>query len=216
MMQPERHIQNFDSKSRGNSFAYDVKRDVYNEETFQQEHRRKSTSSGNLDIDITTVRHHVQCRCSWHKFIKCMLTIFPFLEWMCFYRFKDWLLGDLLAGISVGLVQVPQGLTFSLLARQLIPPFNIAYAAFCSSVIYVIFGSCHQMSIGPFFLVSALMIDVLTLYPFNSGHLILGTFIKDDFSNPFFYEAYNRSLSTVAATTFLTGIIQVRPESLNF
>lgn len=70
--------------------------------------------------------------------------------------------------------------------------------------------------IGPFFLVSALMIDVLTLYPFNSGHLILGTFIKDDFSNPFFYEAYNRSLSTVAATTFLTGIIQVRPESLNF
>lgn len=62
MMQPERHIQNFDSKSRGNSFTYDVKRDVYNEETFQQEHRRKSTSSGNVDIDITTVRHRVQCR----------------------------------------------------------------------------------------------------------------------------------------------------------
>lgn len=42
------------------------------------------------------------------------------------------------------------GLTLSLLARQLIPPLNIAYAAFCSSVIYVIFGSCHQMSIGEF------------------------------------------------------------------
>lgn len=38
-----------------------------------------------------------------------MLTVFPFLEWMCLYRFKDWLLGDLLAGLSVGLVQVPQG-----------------------------------------------------------------------------------------------------------
>ena len=47
--------------------------------------------------------------CSWHKFLRCMLTIFPFLEWMCLYRFKDWLLGDLLAGMSVGLVQVPQG-----------------------------------------------------------------------------------------------------------
>uniref|UniRef100_A0A667GLN8 Solute carrier family 26 member 8 n=1 Tax=Lynx canadensis TaxID=61383 RepID=A0A667GLN8_LYNCA len=145
-----------------------------------------------------------------------MLTIFPFLEWMCLYRFKDWLLGDLLAGISVGLVQVPQALTFSLLARQLIPPLNVCYAAFCSSVIYVIFGSCHQMSIGSYFLVSALMINVLRLYPFNSGHLILGAFIKDDFSKPSFFEDYNRSLSVVASTTFLTGIIQLSMGLLGF
>ncbi|XP_063135206.1 testis anion transporter 1 isoform X10 [Rattus norvegicus] len=101
------------------------------------------------------------------------------------------------------------GLTLSLLTRQLIPPLNVAYAAFCSSVIYVIFGSCHQMSIGPFFLVSALMINVLKERPFNNGHLIMGTFVKDDFSVPTFYLNYNRSLSMVASTTFLTGIIQL-------
>ena len=37
-----------------------------------------------------------------------------------------------------------------LLARHLIPPLNVSYAAFCASVIYGIFGSCHQMSIGEF------------------------------------------------------------------
>ncbi|XP_022281684.1 testis anion transporter 1 isoform X7 [Canis lupus baileyi] len=216
MMQPERSAQSFGYKYRQNSFTYDVKRDVYNEETFQQEHRRKSISSGNLDIDITTFRHHVQCRCSWHKFLRCILTIFPFLEWVCLYRFKDWLIGDLLAGISVGCVQVPQVLTFSLLTRQLIPPLNVCYAAFCSSLIYVIFGSCHQMSIGSFFLVSALMINVLRLYPFNSGHLVLGTFIKEDFSAPSFLVDYNRSLSVVASTTFLTGIIQLSMGLLGF
>ncbi|KAF6116167.1 solute carrier family 26 member 8 [Phyllostomus discolor] len=216
MMQIESSSQEFDSKYRENSFTYDVKRDVYNEETFQQEHRRKSASSGNMDIDITTVRHHVQCRCSWHKFLRCMLTIFPFLEWMCLYRFKDWLLGDLLAGMSVGLVQVPQVLTFSLLARQLIPPLNVSYAAFCSSILYVIFGSCHQMSIGPFFLLSTLVVNILKLHPFNSGHLILGSFIKQDFTNPSFYTAYNRSLSVVASTTFLTGIIQLSMGMLGF
>ncbi|KAF6116171.1 solute carrier family 26 member 8 [Phyllostomus discolor] len=215
-MQIESSSQEFDSKYRENSFTYDVKRDVYNEETFQQEHRRKSASSGNMDIDITTVRHHVQCRCSWHKFLRCMLTIFPFLEWMCLYRFKDWLLGDLLAGMSVGLVQVPQVLTFSLLARQLIPPLNVSYAAFCSSILYVIFGSCHQMSIGPFFLLSTLVVNILKLHPFNSGHLILGSFIKQDFTNPSFYTAYNRSLSVVASTTFLTGIIQLSMGMLGF
>ncbi|XP_077856248.1 testis anion transporter 1 isoform X6 [Macaca mulatta] len=147
--------------------------------------------------------------CSWHRFLRCMLTIFPFLEWMCMYRLKDWLLGDLLAGISVGLVQVPQGLTLSLLARQLIPPLNIAYAAFCSSVIYVIFGSCHQMSIGSFFLVSALLINVLKISPFNNGHLVMGSFLKDEFSAPSYLMGYNKSLSVVATTTFLTGIIQI-------
>lgn len=47
--------------------------------------------------------------CTWHKFLRCMITIFPFLKWVCFYRWKDWLLGDLLAGLSVGFVQIPQG-----------------------------------------------------------------------------------------------------------
>ncbi|KAM8779271.1 testis anion transporter 1 [Rhynchonycteris naso] len=216
MMQPRRSVHGFDSYYGENSFSYDIKRDVYNEENFQQEHRRKSTSSGNMDIDITTFSHRVQCRCSWHKFIRCVCTIFPFLKWICLYRFKDWLLGDLLAGISVGLVQIPQVLTFNLLARQLIPPFNISYAAFCSSVIYVIFGSCHQLSIGSFFLVSALMINVLKLDPFNSGHMILGTFIKEDFSKPHFFTAYNRSLSVVASTTFLTGVIQLSMGLLGF
>uniref|UniRef100_A0A8C6GRU7 Solute carrier family 26, member 8 n=1 Tax=Mus spicilegus TaxID=10103 RepID=A0A8C6GRU7_MUSSI len=208
-MQTERSLQSFSNRYRQIPFVYDVKRSVYNEENFQQEHRKKGPTSGNVDIDITTFKHHVQCRCSWHKFLRCMLTVFPFLEWICLYRFKDWLLGDLLAGLSVGLVQVPQGLILSLLTRQLIPPLNVTYAAFCSSVIYVIFGSCHQMSIGPFLLVSALMINVLKDRPFNSGHLILGTFVKDDFSVPTFYLSYNRSLSMVASTTFLTGIIQL-------
>ncbi|XP_036022902.1 testis anion transporter 1 [Onychomys torridus] len=208
-MQIERSIQTSGNRYRRTPFSYDVKRNVYNEENFQQEHKRKAPSSGNVDVNITTFKHHVQCRCSWHKFLRCMLTVFPFLEWMCLYRFKDWLLGDLLAGLSVGLVQVPQGLTLSLLTRQLIPPLNVTYAAFCSSVIYVIFGSCHQMSIGPFFLVSALMINILKERPFNNGHLIMGTFVKDDFSLPTFYINYNKSLSVVASTTFLTGIIQL-------
>ncbi|XP_047414439.1 testis anion transporter 1 [Sciurus carolinensis] len=208
-MQPERSSQIYSYKYSQNSFLYDVKREIYNEENFQQEHRRRASSSGTMDINITTFRHHVQCRCSWHRFLRCMYIIFPFLEWTYSYRFKDWLLGDLLAGLSVGIVQIPQGLTLSLMIRQLIPPLNVAYTSFCSSVIYVIFGSCHQMSIGPFFLVSALMINVLKERPFNYGHLVMGTFLKDDFTSPYFYTDYNRSLSVVQTTTFLTGIFQL-------
>ena len=64
---------------------------------------------GPVDFFFGELKSVLSRRCSWHKFRRCLLTVFPFLEWMCFYRFKDWLLGDLLAGISVGLVQIPQG-----------------------------------------------------------------------------------------------------------
>lgn len=82
--------------------------------------------------------------------------------------------------------------------------------------VFLTLQSVSQTSFtGPFFLVSALMINVLKERPFNNGHLIMGTFVKDDFSLPTFYINYNGSLSVVASTTFLTGIIQVGAESPN-
>uniref|UniRef100_A0A4X2LJ66 Solute carrier family 26 member 8 n=1 Tax=Vombatus ursinus TaxID=29139 RepID=A0A4X2LJ66_VOMUR len=196
-------------KRKASKFFYDVKREVYNEETFQREHRRKGTSSGNVDINITTIKHRVQCRCSWKRFKKVMFGVFPFLEWMCVYRFKDWLLGDLLAGLNVGLVQVPQGLILGVLIRMLIPPLNISYSSFCCSMIYIIFGTSHHVSVGNFFLVSALMANVLNKIMFNSGHLLMGTFVRGDFEDPAYSLDYEKALSVMQAVTFLTGIIQL-------
>uniref|UniRef100_A0A7N4P8C0 Solute carrier family 26 member 8 n=1 Tax=Sarcophilus harrisii TaxID=9305 RepID=A0A7N4P8C0_SARHA len=189
-------------------FFYDVKREVYNEESFQKEHRRKGASSGDVDINITTIKHRVQFRCSWKRFKKVIFGIFPFLEWMCVYQFKDWLLGDLLAGLNVGLVQVPQGLILAVLIRMLIPPLNISYSSFCCSMIYIIFGTSHHVSIGNFFLVSALMANVLNKIMFNSGHLLMGTFVRGDFEDPAYSLDYEKALSVMQAVTFLTGIIQ--------
>uniref|UniRef100_A0A3B2W7P2 Solute carrier family 26, member 8 n=1 Tax=Mus musculus TaxID=10090 RepID=A0A3B2W7P2_MOUSE len=60
-MQTERSLQSFSNRYTQIPFVYDVKRSVYNEENFQQEHRKKGPTSGNVDIDITTFKHHVQC-----------------------------------------------------------------------------------------------------------------------------------------------------------
>ncbi|KAM9005474.1 testis anion transporter 1 isoform X3 [Sarcophilus harrisii] len=196
-------------KPKGSKFFYDVKREVYNEESFQKEHRRKGASSGDVDINITTIKHRVQFRCSWKRFKKVIFGIFPFLEWMCVYQFKDWLLGDLLAGLNVGLVQVPQGLILAVLIRMLIPPLNISYSSFCCSMIYIIFGTSHHVSIGNFFLVSALMANVLNKIMFNSGHLLMGTFVRGDFEDPAYSLDYEKALSVMQAVTFLTGIIQL-------
>uniref|UniRef100_A0A6I8PLM5 STAS domain-containing protein n=1 Tax=Ornithorhynchus anatinus TaxID=9258 RepID=A0A6I8PLM5_ORNAN len=198
----------FGSRNRARKYIYNVRRDVYNEENFQREHKRRP-SSVNVDIHITTVRHRVQCRCSWRKFRRIVLMLFPFLNWVCVYRLRDWLLGDVLAGLNVGLIQIPQGLAIALLTRLLIPPLNVFYSTFCCSMLYVIFGTSHHVSVGSFFLVSALMAPVLQGIMFNSGNLLVGNFTKVNFTDPEFMQNYNQALSMMATLTFLTGAIQL-------
>lgn len=46
---------------------------------------------------------------SWGRFRKITLKMFPVLNWLFSYRFREWFLRDLHAGLSVGMFQIPQG-----------------------------------------------------------------------------------------------------------
>lgn len=77
---------------------------------------------------------------------RCMYYI-PFLDWLSSYKLKEYLPGDIAAGISVGIMLVPQGLAYSYLAR--VPPIHGLYTAFFPVLIYAMFGNSRQLSIGP-------------------------------------------------------------------
>ncbi|QXP71961.1 solute carrier family 26 protein [Polaribacter sp. R2A056_3_33] len=72
--------------------------------------------------------------------------IIPILEWLPNYNtslFK----GDLLAGITVGIILIPQGIAYALIAG--LPPIYGLYCALVPQVMYAIFGSSRQVAIGP-------------------------------------------------------------------
>ena len=72
--------------------------------------------------------------------------IIPILEWLPNYNtslFK----GDLLAGITVGIILIPQGIAYALIAG--LPPIYGLYCALVPQVMYSIFGSSRQVAIGP-------------------------------------------------------------------
>jgi MFS superfamily sulfate permease-like transporter len=60
---------------------------------------------------------------------------------------RQWLRGDLVAGLTVAALIVPKNLGYAGIAG--IPLQNGLYAAAAGAILYAIFGSCRQISMGP-------------------------------------------------------------------
>ena len=73
-------------------------------------------------------------------------SILPILDWLPNYK-KDWLKGDISAGITVGVMLVPQGIAYAMIAG--LPPIYGLYTALIPQIIYAIFGTSRQLSVGP-------------------------------------------------------------------
>jgi SulP family sulfate permease len=75
----------------------------------------------------------------------------PFVKW---FTAPDTLKADLLAGITVALVAIPQSLAYAQLAG--VPAYYGLYAALIPTVIGALFGSSKQLSTGPVAMTSLL------------------------------------------------------------
>jgi hypothetical protein len=72
-------------------------------------------------------------------------SLFPCIDWIPRYNWR-WLLGDSIAGLTVGLVVVPQAMAYALLA-DLTPEFGL-YTSFVGAAIYWLFGTSKDIVIG--------------------------------------------------------------------
>jgi sulfate permease, SulP family len=77
---------------------------------------------------------------------------FPFLTWIGELRHPRTLRADLIAGITVALVLVPQSMAYAQLAG--LPVQYGLYAAFLPPIVAALFGSSRQLSTGPVAVVS--------------------------------------------------------------
>ena len=77
--------------------------------------------------------------------------IFPSLEWLPGYDSRQ-LKNDLVAGLTVALVLIPQSMAYAQLAG--LPSYYGLYAAFLPPTIAALFGSSRQLATGPVAVVS--------------------------------------------------------------
>ncbi|BBL61464.1 DNA repair protein HhH-GPD [Methanobrevibacter arboriphilus] len=78
--------------------------------------------------------------------LKEVKKLFPILKWGKSYN-KKFLRLDVIAGITVGAITIPEAIAYSSLAG--LPPQAGLYAAFAALLVYFIFGTSNQLSIGP-------------------------------------------------------------------
>lgn len=72
--------------------------------------------------------------------------IFPILTWLPGYS-KSNLRGDLFAGLTVGVMLIPQGMAYAMLAG--LPPVYGLYASIFPMIIYAFLGTSRQLSVAP-------------------------------------------------------------------
>ncbi|MFY0625245.1 MAG: sulfate permease [Reichenbachiella sp.] len=75
-----------------------------------------------------------------------MREIFPFLKAFNHYKSSDFK-GDLVAGLTVGIMLIPQGMAYAMIAG--LPPVYGLYAGIFPPLMYSIFGSSRQLAVGP-------------------------------------------------------------------
>ncbi|KAL7628683.1 hypothetical protein AAE478_000198 [Parahypoxylon ruwenzoriense] len=99
----------------------------------------------------TSAEWLVEITPSGRDIINYLKSLFPFLFWIRFYNLQ-WFIGDLVAGITIGAVVVPQGMAYAKLAN--LPVEFGLYSSFMGVLLYWFFATSKDITIGPVAVVS--------------------------------------------------------------
>uniref|UniRef100_A0A8C2BCQ1 Solute carrier family 26 member 6, like n=1 Tax=Cyprinus carpio TaxID=7962 RepID=A0A8C2BCQ1_CYPCA len=181
---------------------YYVQREIIDEQRLKERSQRMDPSQINLPISH---RLKKSLSCSTPRLKRSIVGFLPVLSWLPRYSIWDYGMPDLVSGISVGIMHLPQGMAYALLAS--LPPVFGLYTSLYPPLIYFIFGTSRHISIGTFTILSIMIGSVTERLAPDSDFLIYnGTNVTEevDIISRDFYR-----VQVAAAATVLGGLIQV-------
>lgn len=164
--------------------------------------------------------------CSVPRLRSTLTGFFPVVRWLPRYKLKEYVWGDVMSGLIVGIILVPQAIAYCLLAG--VEPIYGLYTSFYANIIYFLMGTSRHVSVGIFSLMSLMVGQVVDREVFLAGFDLNDDSIKsspDVFNGTFGFnltgnvhtvelmgmqcgkECY--AITIAAAVTFLAGIYQI-------
>ncbi|XP_063751168.1 solute carrier family 26 member 6-like isoform X1 [Eleginops maclovinus] len=179
--------------------GYSVHREILDEGAVD-EMAEKSDSKTSLSEKVRK-----SMRCSGPRLKSCLLGSFPVVSWLPRYSIRENALGDLISGISVGIMQLPQGMAYALLAS--VPPVFGLYSSFYPVLIYFIFGTSKHISIGTYAVMSVMIGGVIERLAPDSDFMDWNNVTNSSMVNIALRDA--ERVRVAAAVTFMSGIFQI-------
>ncbi|KAM3617150.1 uncharacterized protein V6R79_002960 [Siganus canaliculatus] len=173
-----------------------VYRNIYTEDRFKQAYGSDDDASGSLRLRDKLAG---RCRCSRRACLHLLRERVPIFSWLPRYRLKKWILGDTIAGLTVGILHIPQGMAFALLT-SVAPIFGL-YTSFFPVVLYMIFGTGRHVSTGTFAVVSLMTGSVV--------EQLVPTPLDLNSSSPEAAEFEAQRIGVASAVALLSGIIML-------
>ena len=148
------HVEELESK-------VEIQRPIYTETSFENKYASKKYKGYE---PISEIKKEINSHFGNGKnsLKKQIYNRMPCVKWLKDYRIREYFLADLLAGLIVGIMHIPQGMAYSLLAS--FPPVYGLYTSFFPVIIYWIFGSSRHNSMGTFAVVSLLTAAAISKY----------------------------------------------------
>uniref|UniRef100_A0AAR2LD33 STAS domain-containing protein n=1 Tax=Pygocentrus nattereri TaxID=42514 RepID=A0AAR2LD33_PYGNA len=190
------------SMAKGRKGGYRVEREILNEERLEELSQRLDISQTRIPLSY---RLKNSLRCSVPSLKRRVVSFLPVLYWLPRYSIWDYGMPDLISGISVGIMHLPQGMAYALLAS--LPPVFGLYTSFYPALIYFFFGSSRHISIGTFTVLSIMVGSVTERLAPDADFLIMnGTNVTAEVD---ITARDQYRVQVAAATTVLAGLIQV-------
>ncbi|XP_063065745.1 solute carrier family 26 member 6 [Engraulis encrasicolus] len=144
-------------------------------------------------------------RCSGSRAKSCFFSCVPLFYWLPRYSLKDNAIGDLISGISVGIMHLPQGMAYALLAA--VPPVFGLYSSFYPILIYFIFGTSKHISVGTYAVMSVMIGSTTERLAPDSDFSYWDELTNSTILNE--TERDSARIQVAAAVTFMSGLFQL-------
>ena len=120
-------------------------RQMYNNQEFEEKFHYRKLKSDNV---VKSGAHY--CFKNYKPSGGCMKNYlrdrFPFIKWLLGYNIKENLLPDVISGVTIGIIHIPQGLAYAQMAS--LPAVTGLYVSLFSVMMYVLFGTSNHLSMG--------------------------------------------------------------------
>ncbi|XP_059150479.1 prestin-like [Physella acuta] len=189
-----------------------IERPIYTQREFDEGH--EEVLHGKHRVSRFIRSRVSKCECSFACVRRSVAHRLPFLAIMRDYNFKTDLIADAIAGLTVGIMHIPQGMAYSQLAT--LPPVYGLYASFFPVILYFFFGTSKHISLGTFAVISLMTGSTITK-GIKARNLVPTTFNRSvEVGGNVTFELSNNSeeilhtkLMLAMSVTFIVGVIQL-------